>query len=111
MSDETVTVAEQTPRKRGPPKVTLLPALPGRQPRLANLEGVRVEMSRIYLEMKSGKRDSQEGSRLVYVLTQIAKVLELTEIERRLIQLVWVPETLPAQFRKFCPFALIALPR
>ena len=40
-------------------------------------------MSRIYLEMKSGKRDSQEGSRLVYVLTQIAKVLELTEIERR----------------------------
>ena len=87
MSDETVTVAEQTPRKRGPPKVTLLPALPGRQPRLANLEGVRVEMSRIYLEMKSGRRDSQEGSRLVYVLTQIAKVLDLTEIEQRLISL------------------------
>ena len=87
MDEETVAVPEQIPPKRGPPKVTLLPAVGKRQPRLANLEGVRVEMSRIYLEMKSGKRDSQEGSRLVYVLTQIAKVLELTEIERRLIQL------------------------
>jgi hypothetical protein len=34
--------------------------------------------------MESGKRDSQDESRLVCVLTQIAKVLELTEIERRL---------------------------
>jgi hypothetical protein len=41
-------------------------------------------MARIYREMESGKRESQEGSRLVYVLTQIGKVLELTEIERRL---------------------------
>jgi len=41
-------------------------------------------MARIYREMESGKRDSQDGSRLVYVLTQITKVLELTEIERRL---------------------------
>lgn len=37
--------------------------------------------------MESGKRDTQDGSRLVYVLTQIAKMLELTEIERRLITL------------------------
>ena len=37
--------------------------------------------------MDAGRRDSQDGSRLVYVLTQIAKVLELTEIERRLIRL------------------------
>jgi hypothetical protein len=37
--------------------------------------------------MEAGHRDSQDGSRLVYVLTQIAKVLELTEIERRLIRL------------------------
>jgi len=34
-------------------------------------------MSRIYREMESGKRESQEGSRLVYVLTQIGKILEL----------------------------------
>ena len=41
-------------------------------------------MGRVCRDMESGKRDSQDGSRLVYVLTQIAKVLELTEIERRL---------------------------
>ena len=41
----------------------------------------------VYRETESGKRDTQDGSRLVYVLTQIAKVLELTEIERRLILL------------------------
>ena len=33
-------------------------------------------MSRVYREMESGKPDSQDGSRLVYVLTQIAKVLD-----------------------------------
>jgi hypothetical protein len=48
------------------------------------MEGVRCEMARIYREMESGKRDSQDGSRLVYVLTQVAKVLEFTEVERRL---------------------------
>ena len=45
-------------------------------------------------QRQSGKRDSQDGSRLVYVLTQIAKVLELTEIERRLMG-----EDLPASRR------------
>lgn len=64
-----------------------LPTPTRRRPQLDRLEGVRVEMSRVYREMESGKRDTQDGSRLVYVLTQIAKVLELTEIERRLIRL------------------------
>jgi hypothetical protein len=65
----------------------VLPTPTRRKPQLTSLEGVRVEMSRIYREMEAGKRESQEGSRLVYVLTQIGKVLELTEIERRLIVL------------------------
>ena len=65
----------------------VLPTPSRRKPQLDRLEGVRVEMSRVYREMESGKRDSQDGSRLVYVLTQIVKVLELTEIERRLITL------------------------
>ena len=38
-----------------------------------------------FLQLRaSGKRDSHKGAGLVYMLTQIAKVLELTEIERRL---------------------------
>lgn len=67
--------------------LTLLPTPRRRKPQLDRLEGVRVEMSRVYRDVESGKRDSQEGARLVYMLTQIAKVLELTEIERRLASL------------------------
>jgi len=62
----------------------LVPTPTRRKPQLTNLDGVRVEMARVYREMESGKRDSQDGSRLVYVLTQIAKVLVLTEVEVRL---------------------------
>jgi len=63
--------------------LALVPAPQRRKAQLDRLEGVRREMSRVYRDMESGRRDSQDGSRLVYVLTQIAKVLELTEIERR----------------------------
>jgi hypothetical protein len=65
----------------------LLPTPRRRKPQLTTLEGVRWEMARIYREMEARKRDSQEGSRLVYVLTQITRVLELTEIEGRLAAL------------------------
>ncbi len=67
--------------------LALVPTPRRRKAQLDRLEGVRVEMSRVYRDMESGRRDSQDGSRLVYVLTQIAKVLELTEIERRLTTL------------------------
>ena len=67
--------------------LALVPTPRRRKAQLDRLEGIRVEMSRVYREMEAGRRDSQDGSRLVYVLTQIAKVLELTEIERRLIAL------------------------
>ena len=74
----------RTPATIDGASLRVLPTPQRRKPQLTNMEGVRVEMSRIYREMESGKRDSQDGSRLVYVLTQIAKVLELTQIERRL---------------------------
>lgn len=67
--------------------LALVPTPRRRKAQLDRLDGVRVEMSRVYREMESGRRDSQDGSRLVYVLTQIAKVLELTEIERRMAAL------------------------
>ena len=67
--------------------LALVPTPQRRKAQLDKLEGVRREMSRVYRDMESGRRDTQDGSRLVYVLTQIAKVLELTEIERRLIRL------------------------
>jgi hypothetical protein len=63
--------------------LTVLPTPQRRKAQLDRLEGVRREMARVYREIESGRRDTQDGSRLVYVLTQIAKVLERTEIERR----------------------------
>ena len=74
----------RTPQTIDGATLALVPTPQRRKAQLDRLEGVRREKSRVYRDMESGKRDSQDGSRLVYVLTQIAKVLELTEIERRL---------------------------
>jgi hypothetical protein len=79
--------AVHTPKTIDGGTLTVLPTLRRRRAQLDRLEGVRVEMARVYREMESGVRDSQDGSRLVYVLTQISRVLELTEIEHRLITL------------------------
>lgn len=67
--------------------LTVLPTPQRRKPQLTTLEGVRVEMARIYRDAESGKRDTQDCSKLVYILGQIGKVLELTGIEQRLTQL------------------------
>lgn len=68
-------------------QLKVLPIPTRRKPQLTSLDGVHVEMARVYREMESGKRDTQDGSRLVYVLGQLAHLLELTKIERRLILL------------------------
>ena len=83
----TLAGAGRTPATIDGSTLRVLPTPRRRRAQLTTLEGVRDEMARIYREMESGKRESQEGSRLVYVLTQIGKVLELTEIERRLTAL------------------------
>ena len=41
-------------------------------------------MARIYREAESGRRDTSEASKLVYMLGQIGKALEIVEIEARL---------------------------
>ena len=48
---------------------------------------VRREMARVYRAMKGKAIDTQDGTRLVYVLTQIAKLHEAVEIERRVQEL------------------------
>lgn len=82
-----ITGTARTPETIDGATLRLLPTTRRRKPQLTTLEGVRVEMARVYREMEAGTRESQEGSRLVYVLTAICKVLELTEIERRLDRL------------------------
>lgn len=44
-------------------------------------------MARLYRGMKAKTIDTQDGTRLVYVLTQIAKLHEAVEIERRVEEL------------------------
>jgi hypothetical protein len=75
----------------------LVPLPTRRKADLKTLEGVRREMARVYRAMEEGKRETQEGSRLTYVLTQIAKVLEFTEIERRISAL---EDAQPARLRR-----------
>lgn len=66
--------------------MTLLP-VPTPPINLHDLEAVRREMARVYRDMRNRKIDSQEGTRLVYVLSQIAKVHEIAVLEKRLIEL------------------------
>jgi hypothetical protein len=41
-------------------------------------------MAKVYREMKQQKIPAQDGTRLVYVLTQIGKMIELHDIEKRI---------------------------
>jgi hypothetical protein len=54
---------------------------------LHDIEAVRREMARVYRDMRGRKIDSQDGTRLVYALTQIAKLHEAVDLVRRLDRL------------------------
>ena len=62
------------------------PAPPGRRApvRLDTADSIRLEMARVYRDARAHKLDSQEASRLVYMLGEIRKAYETTVIERRL---------------------------
>lgn len=51
---------------------------------LKTADDVRLEMAKVYRDMKGGKVDMADGTKLVYVLAQIGKLIELTEIEKRI---------------------------
>lgn len=55
-----------------------------REIHLKTIDHVRLEMGKVYREMRLGKIPTNEGTRLVYVLGQIGKMIELHEIEKRL---------------------------
>ena len=54
---------------------------------LSSLDDVRLEMAKVYRDMRSNQIDSSDGSRLVFVLGQLAKLHETVEIARRLASL------------------------
>ena len=55
--------------------------------RLDSMERVRSEMVRLYQEGKHGRREVQDVSRLANVLTQIGRLIEGSDVERRLAAL------------------------
>lgn len=51
---------------------------------LKSIDDVRLEMAKVYRDMKLQKIPTHDGTRLVYVLVQIGKIIELHEIEKRI---------------------------
>jgi hypothetical protein len=51
---------------------------------LKSIDDIRLEMARVYREMRSNSIESQDGTRLVYVLAAIGKLIELHDIEKRI---------------------------
>ena len=54
---------------------------------LATSEDIRREMAKVYRETRFNKILPNNGSKLVYMLTNILRAYESTEIEKRLIDL------------------------
>jgi hypothetical protein len=62
--------------------IRLLPT-PSPTIHLKTLDDVRVEMAKVYRDMKTGKLPTQEGTRLTYVLAQIGRVIEIDKVATR----------------------------
>jgi hypothetical protein len=65
----------------------VLTVIPTPQIKLASIEDCRREMARVYRDARSAKTDTADASRLVYILTSIAKMIEIGQLEQRLIAL------------------------
>ena len=52
--------------------------------KLKSIDDVRVEMASVYRGMKSGVIETSDGTKLVYVLSAIAKAIEVHDIEQRI---------------------------
>ena len=54
---------------------------------LSTSDDIRREMARVYRETRFNKILPNNGTKLVYILTNILKAYEVTEIEKRLVDL------------------------
>ncbi len=51
---------------------------------LSSLDDVRLEMSKVYRDMRASRIETSDGTRLVYVLGQLGKLHEVAEVAKRL---------------------------
>ncbi len=65
----------------------LIPTPKPRRIPLKTLAQVRNEMSRKYRQLDAGEVDSQDCSRAVYILAQIGRIIEVADLEERILQL------------------------
>jgi len=77
--ENTATDSPASPSGRG---IRLLPT-PSPTIHLKTLDDVRIEMAKVYRDMKLGKLPTQDGTRLVYVLSQIGRVIDADQIAER----------------------------
>ena len=54
---------------------------------LKDISGVRKEMCLLYREIKRGERPVEDGPKITYVLKEIAKLIEMEQIETRIATL------------------------
>lgn len=71
------------------PRRDLVPAPGGkvRTPSLTTSAGILREMARVYRAVRAGQLASDEGTRRVYILDRMAKVIETAILEERVAQL------------------------
>lgn len=69
------------------PRQEYLPANPPRprqrRIKLATLRDVQREMARVYRDMRNGRLDPSDGTKLTYTLATLGKLIETGELERR----------------------------
>ena len=63
----------------------LVPLL--RNPRLATLKDIRLEMSYIYKRMENRLIETADGSKLIFALSKIGEIITVAEFEERIEQL------------------------
>jgi len=81
MATESAPVPFDNPQ--APRVLALLPTPRRRGPVLETLTDVRREMARVYRQMRHGRIDTQDATRMTYVLTQLAKLIQTGEFEAR----------------------------
>lgn len=74
--------AENTPATIDGASLHVLPTPPTIH--LKTADDVRLEMGRVYREMRGGRIDMADGTKLVYVLGQLNKAIETGIIESRM---------------------------
>jgi hypothetical protein len=63
------------------------PPRPGRRLRLDSLDRVRRELVKIYRQGRDGERDVADASKLANILTMSARILEGSDLEKRIAML------------------------